>query len=85
MPEAPTLPAVIDLAASAPEQPFVQPSTAGDALLAAQLQDEDQVSHFGGVPQTDWLSIFGHLASAEADLCCAHQLSPQLAVHTCSM
>lgn len=40
-----TLPrSAIDLTAPASDQPFKPPSTAGDALLAAQLQEEDQVA-----------------------------------------
>ncbi len=34
----------IDLTAPTSDQPSMPPSTAGDALLAAQLQEEDQVA-----------------------------------------
>ena len=44
LPESSTTRPAIDLAASASDQPSLPPSTAGDALLAAQLQEEDQVA-----------------------------------------
>ncbi|KAL0021716.1 hypothetical protein WJX79_006455 [Trebouxia sp. C0005] len=42
LPESSTSRPAIDLTAPASDQPSVPPSTAGDALLAAQLQEEDQ-------------------------------------------
>lgn len=44
LPESSTSRPAIDLTAPASDQPSVPPSTAGDALLAAQLQEEDQVA-----------------------------------------
>jgi len=44
LPESSTTRPAIDLTAPASGQPSMPPSTAGDALLAAQLQEEDQVA-----------------------------------------
>ncbi len=44
LPESSTSRPAVDLTAPASDQPSMLPSTAGDALLAAQLQDEDQVA-----------------------------------------
>ncbi len=43
LPESSTERPAIDLTAPASDQPSMPPSTARDALLAAQLQEEDQV------------------------------------------